>query len=423
MKKTSLAFFVLLLVLAGCSLQSKPLAGSSVPGSSAPVTDNRTLTEQGQTWPEEDFLVPYVVATFDFTTPGTYQWKNEFQDAAATVYLIGGGGGGGGSGSNKSTTSTKNASGGGGGGASGAKPQYKGNYGGAGGSGRVLIQVHIQAKAYGLRNRWTLQSLAHAQDNYDVDIAIMVLSSCYRAPTAIIWIEEPIAGSEAVRLKSSTSGKYLLYDPENPGKVSCGAIPTEAQNAEWYLDDHDGYTRIRNAAGGGVMNLENQGIVIPENNNWRCAELTAVPEQNISSHWRLVPPSESCFFYSLINRQTGDYLQPGTNDDFAYCISSTEEIPRTLFMIQESGITNIIGINGYPLNVEIRDQIARFSLPPPGSSTACWELEESDGFIRLMNAQTGEYLYDEEGSDVAKYSLTPPTLESSQWELVINVIY
>ncbi|RPJ05426.1 MAG: hypothetical protein EHM28_12145 [Spirochaetaceae bacterium] len=88
-------------------------------------------------------------------------------------------------------------------------------------------------------------------------------------------------------------------------------------------------------------------------------------------------------FYHLRNRQTGDYLNSLYGEDFAFC---TPMIGETI---------------GFPIEI----------------------IQESEGFVRLRNAQTCEYLYGEEGSDVAKYSLTPPTLKSSQWELIINILY
>ncbi|MBN2982422.1 RICIN domain-containing protein [Cohnella algarum] len=193
------------------------------------------------------------------------------------------------------------------------------------------------------------------------------------------WAFKPVteSGPRYVRLKNVYRGEYLY---ETEGKVAYGSPAVEAAESHWLIeDDGGGQARIRNRATGHYMNVE--GMQSGENPHLQPLRSTSVEPSWTSAKWNVTETAAGEFVFENV-WQAGQRIH--AEDGTGYAQSGA--IPA------EWGSARWL----------------------PEDAPAQLPLELPDGFVRLRNADTGAYLYENENG-VALYGTLEEGDARSHW--------
>ncbi|WP_435169434.1 S-layer homology domain-containing protein [Paenibacillus glycanilyticus] len=189
------------------------------------------------------------------------------------------------------------------------------------------------------------------------------------------WTLDPAEATEPVRIVNPWNGSYLY---EEDGEVKYGEIALNNASSQWFVEDKDGYKRLRNRATGHY--LHSQGITAEQITN--PIGISAIGEGWISDLWS---------------------LEAADGNGGINIVSSRDN----------SWIVNIQGTGNGPDGIVRANNWAQKSW-----GSAVWRLEPAADSApkRIKNNWKGTYLYEENGQ--IKYGEPAYTDKASQWILI-----
>ncbi|MBB6634426.1 S-layer homology domain-containing protein [Cohnella thailandensis] len=247
--------------------------------------------------------------------------------------------------------------------------------------------------------------------------------------TAGDWVVVDYQGLKLIRSagdRSENESAQSYLNVENKLKtLQYGIVPRDWGSPKWEFlpvsEDASGYVRLKNGYRGSYL-YEEDGIV-----------KDGQPDLlNAASHWELKQGQQGTL---IVNRATGHLI---TNEN----VGSYEDPLESLALDPTWGsvqwtVEDVDGAEAKVLrsvwknNVLIHDEdnkgFAQASDIPANWGSAQWLLEEApelpaelpEGFVRIQNRQTGQYLF-ENGRQVVRYGTPDASDASSHWSFVVG---
>ncbi|KIL36468.1 hypothetical protein SD71_07635 [Cohnella kolymensis] len=226
---------------------------------------------------------------------------------------------------------------------------------------------------------------------------------------------------EFVRIKNQWKGTYLY---ETEGKVRYGFPAINDVSAQWQIEEHNGYKRIKNRATGHYLHMQNE--IEPEHIT-DPAESTAVEEGWTSDRWTIQDAAGQPSYVNvtsvdypgrLLNvqvqngyAQVNNWAQPGWGSALWLLEPASEQEPVRL-------VNSWKGTALYEEAGTVKD-----GSPAVNDPASHWYIEEWNGNKRIKNRATGHYLHmqnviaPERMTDPAESSVVEDSWTSAQWRI------
>ncbi|THF84130.1 RICIN domain-containing protein [Cohnella fermenti] len=238
------------------------------------------------------------------------------------------------------------------------------------------------------------------------------------------WVVVDYQGLKLIRSagdRAAEESAQSYLNVENKLKsLQYGIVPRDWGSPKWeFLDvtaDTGSYVRLKNSYRGSYLYEEN-GIV----KDGQPDELDA------ASHWLLTPGEQGTV---IVNRATGHFVTVENVESYEDALESLDIDPTwgsVQWTVEDvDGSAAKVLRNVWKTDVLIHDEdnkgFAQASDIPANWGSAQWLLEQApelpvelpEGYVRLQNRQTGQYLY-ENGRQVVLYGTPDETNSASHW--------
>ncbi|MFD2332356.1 S-layer homology domain-containing protein [Cohnella sp. GCM10020058] len=245
-------------------------------------------------------------------------------------------------------------------------------------SGRVGVSSAVYANR--LLNVQTLDGYAHAND--------------WAQPGwgSALWVLQPAAEVEPVRLKDGWKGGYLFEDAA--GDVKYGMPAAEDKGALWLVYDTAGGTLIRSAQSGNYLTAREPAASASEPFAWAMAPAKDSGGSSVDGHYTFTKPSDPSALLNVQAQDGAGHVNDWAQPSWGSAQWLLEDPALTPGGPGEPQVPSYIRIKSSWLQLYMyeEDGIVKYGNAAAGDPKAEWLVVSGEGYKRIQNRATGHFV-------------------------------